>query len=203
MEEGYRKDLSHTTWAKVFARQEQRAEQAREWLDALAAQPGDRVLDIGSGPGYVSLLAAERVGPAGLVYAVDRSAEALAYLEQKQAERGVPQIHRVLADALTLSPPEGGVDAALMTMMLHHADDAATLVRHVAQLVPPGVPVVVAEFHPEGPCEDGAPREHRVSPATVQAWCEAAGLVVREYRRQSPEHYMFLLERAADQAERG
>lgn len=198
MEEGYRKDMSHTTWAKVFARQELRAEQAQEWLDALALRPGDRVLDVGSGPGYVSLQAAQRVGPAGLIYAVDRSAEALAYLEQLQAERGVAQVRRVQADALTMSPPAERVDAALMTMMLHHTDDAASLVRHVAQLLSPGVRVVVAEFHPEGPCAYGAPREHRVAPDTVQDWCESAGLAVQEYRRQTPELYMFLLERAAD-----
>jgi len=195
VEESYRKDLSHTTWAKVFARQEQRAEQAKEWLDALALEPGGRVLDVGSGPGYVSLLAAERVGRTGVVYAVDRSADALTFLEQVQLGRGVPQIRRILADARTMAPVAEPPTAALVTMMLHHTDDAEDLVRNVGGLLAPGVRVVVAEFHPEGPCEYGAPREHRVRPETVRGWCEGAGLKFLEYGRQTPEHYMLLLER--------
>lgn len=77
MEELYRKDLSHLTWDEVFARQVRRAALVEDWTEALQLQPGARVLDIGAGPGYVSLVLAERVGPDGLVYAVDRSADAL------------------------------------------------------------------------------------------------------------------------------
>jgi 16S rRNA C967 or C1407 C5-methylase (RsmB/RsmF family) len=89
VEESYRKDLSHITWDEVFARQVRRAGLVEEWMGALQLQPGSRVLDIGAGPGYVSLVLADRVGPDGLVYAVDRSAEALAYLKRLQNERGV------------------------------------------------------------------------------------------------------------------
>ena len=62
---------------------------------------------------------------------------------------------------------------------------------------PAGARAVVAEFHPQGPCEQGAPREFRLAPEQVQAWCEAAGFNVLDFRRQSPEHYMFAVERAA------
>ncbi|MBT5369802.1 MAG: methyltransferase type 12, partial [Nitrospinaceae bacterium] len=62
----YRKDLSHITWAEVYKRQEMRAGLVEEWLEALALQPGDRVLDMGSGPGFVSLVLADRVGVGGV-----------------------------------------------------------------------------------------------------------------------------------------
>jgi trans-aconitate methyltransferase len=132
VEEPYRKDLSHLTWDEVFARQVRRAALVEDWMDALRLQPGARVLDIGAGPGYVSLVLADRVGPEGLVYAVDRSADALA---------------------------------------------------------------VVAEFHPEGPCEVGPPQAERVPPEQVRAWCEDAGFEVLTYRRQTPEHYMWIVQR--------
>ena len=112
-------------WDTVYERQLQRADLAREWLDALALQPGERVLDAGCGTGYVSLEAARRVGPAGRVYAVDNSAEALAYLGRLQAEQGIAWVERIVADAATLPALPGHADAALVTLVLHHADDPA------------------------------------------------------------------------------
>lgn len=195
LDTAYQKDLSHITWAEVFERQRQRAELVEQWLDDLLLNQGDAVLDIGCGPGYVSLQAAERVGKTGRVYAVDTSAQALAHLERLKQERGLPQITSIAADARTMDEVAGTVRAVLVTMMLHHADDPAGLIGNVARLLPAGTRAVVAEFHPEGPCLTGPPREHRVSPEQVQAWCTAAGFTVLTYRRQSPEHYMFLLHR--------
>ncbi len=195
VDEPYRKDLSHTTWDEVFARQVCRANLVEEWMIALQVQPGSRVLDFGAGPGYVSLVLANRVGLDGLVYAVDRSADTLAYLERLQDERGLPQIQRVVADATTLEPGTLHPESALVTMVLHHADDPPCLLSHVARILPSGALAVVAEFHPEGPCEVGPPRAERLSPEQVQAWCEEAGFDVLTYRRQTLEHYMWIVRR--------
>lgn len=195
MEESYRKDLSHITWDEVFARQARRAALVEEWMDALRLQPGARVLDIGAGPGYVSLVLADRVGPEGLVYAVDRSADALAYLERLQRDRDVPQIQRVVADVTTLDLGTLHPDSALVTMVLHHTDDPPGILSNVARLLPSGALTVVAEFHPEGPCEVGPPQAERVPPEQVRAWCESAGFEVLTYRRQTPEHYMWIVQR--------
>jgi ubiquinone/menaquinone biosynthesis C-methylase UbiE len=195
VEEPYRKDMSHLSWDEVFARQVRRAGLIEAWLDALQLQPGARVLDIGAGPGYVSLVLADRVGPEGLIYAVDRSADALAYLERLQRERGVPQIRRVVGDALTLDPGALHPDAALVTMVLHHTDDPPGILANVARLLPAGALAVVAEFHPEGPCEVGPPREGRLSPDQLRAWSEAAGFEILTYTRQTPEHYMWVVQR--------
>ncbi|MBT5947164.1 MAG: methyltransferase domain-containing protein [Nitrospinaceae bacterium] len=195
----YRKDLSHITWAEVYKRQEMRAGLVEEWLEALALQPGDRVLDMGSGPGFVSLVLADRVGVGGVVYAIDRSAEALAYLEGLQRERGIVQIQRITADAAALEPADLPAnlpaDAAMISMVLHHADDPPGILRNVERMIVPGGRVLVAEFHPEGPGEQGPPQEHRIAPERIQAWCQDAGLAVQDYQRQTPESYMILAQR--------
>ena len=196
MEEPFRKDLTHLTWGEVYARQEKRAFLVDAWMDALRLKPGDRVLEVGAGPGYVSMVLAHRVGPNGLVYAVDKSAEALAYLERLQKERGISQIERIVADAAALSPEDFSINSALITMVLHHAEDPVGILRSVARLLPAGGLAVVAEFHPEGPCEQGPPPEHRIGLEQLRAWCEGAGLGILDYRRQSPEHYMYLVRRA-------
>jgi ubiquinone/menaquinone biosynthesis C-methylase UbiE len=166
------------------------------WMDALRLKLGDRILEVGAGPGYVSMALAGRVGREGIVYAVDKSAEALAHLDRLQQERALPQIQRILADATALPPSSLSVDSALITMVLHHAEDPAGMLRSVAGLLPPGAPAVIGEFHPAGPCEQGPPPEHRIDPDQLRAWCEDAGLAVLEYRRQSPEHYMVLVRKA-------
>lgn len=197
MDAPYQKDLGHLSWDQVFARQELRAGLIDDWMEALGLKPGDRVLDIGAGPGFVSLALADRVGPSGVVYALDRSVDALAYLERLQTERGIGQIERIAADAAALDPASVRPDAALVTMVLHHADDPAAILQAVARCVPPGAPVVIGEFNPDGPCTSGPPREERLAPEKVQAWCTSAGLTVTGYRRQTPEHYALYARRGA------
>lgn len=197
MQQPFKKDLSHSTWDEVYARQVLRADLMPAWIEALGLKAGDRVLDVGCGPGFVSLALAERVGPGGLVYAVDRSRDALAHLERLQKERNISQIERIAADVGTLKRGDLHAGSALVSMVLHHADDPAGVLGNVQRLLAPGARAVVAEFHPQGPCEQGAPREFRLAPEQVQAWCKAADFNVLEYRRQSPEHYMVVLDRAA------
>jgi ubiquinone/menaquinone biosynthesis C-methylase UbiE len=197
MDKPFQKDLSHLSWDQIYARQASRDNLVGDWMDALRLKCGDRVLEIGAGPGYVSFALAERVGPTGLVYALDRSADALAYLERLQSERGVRQIERIAGDAAVLEPSSVQAGSALVTMVLHHADDPAGILRNVARCVPAGAPVVIGEFHPEGPCSSGPPREHRLSPEQVEEWCEQAGLAVFSVRRQSPEHYALFAKRGA------
>jgi SAM-dependent methyltransferase len=197
VEASFRKDMSHLTWDEVYARQAKRAGLVGEWLDALGLKPGDHVLEIGAGPGYVSLLLAERVGREGVVYAVDRSAEALRHLERLQEQRGIRQIRRITADAATVQAVDLHPNSALITMVLHHADDPAGVLRNVARLLPAGAPAVIGEFDPDGPVEYGPPRAHRLAPEQVKAWCKDAGFSVIDHRQQTPEHYMLLLRRAS------
>jgi protein-L-isoaspartate O-methyltransferase len=89
VEELFRKDLSHLSWDEVYARQVKWAHLIGAWMDSMRLKAGDRVLEVGAGPGYVSMVLADRVGVGGYVYAVDRSSEALAHLERLQQERGI------------------------------------------------------------------------------------------------------------------
>lgn len=187
----FQKDLSHTTWERVYQRQVLRAELVPAWFEALALKQGDTLADLGSGPGYVSLRAAEVVGPTGRVYAVDRAPEALDYLRQLQAEFGVGWVERIPGDAAALEPAAvPGAAKALLTMMLHHNVDAPRVLANLARLLPPGGVAVIAEFHPEAACKVGPPKEHRVSPEQLTSWAAEAGLATSGYARQTDEHYM-------------
>jgi ubiquinone/menaquinone biosynthesis C-methylase UbiE len=175
---------------QMFRRQAARAREQAAWLDRLGLRRGDRCIDMGSGPGYFSLLLAERVGADGVVYAIDPSTEALAYLAREQAARGVANIRRIQSDGATAELPDGPADAALVAMMLHHAGDPAAVLRNVGRLLRPGGRALVAEFHPEGTGRHGPALTRRIAPEAVRAWCEAAGLSILAEDRPTPEHYV-------------
>jgi ubiquinone/menaquinone biosynthesis C-methylase UbiE len=142
--------MSDLTWDEVYARQAKRADLVDEWLDALDLKLSDHVLEVGAGPGYMSLILARRVGSRGTVDAVDRSAEALSYLKRLQDEQGIRNIRRIVADAAVLEPADLHPTSALITMVLHHADDPPAVLRNVARLLPEGTLAVIGEFDPEG-----------------------------------------------------
>ena len=78
------------------------------------------MLEIGAGPGFVTFLLAERVGHTGTVYALDRSADALAYSERLQGpSAGVwADLADRAVDSAALEPASVQVGLALIAMVL-------------------------------------------------------------------------------------
>jgi SAM-dependent methyltransferase len=83
---------------------------------ALAAAPGERVLDVGCGPGFYCAELLEEVGPSGHVTGLDGSPAMLALAERRCAGR--PHVELREADATALPVPDGGFDAALCVQVL-------------------------------------------------------------------------------------
>lgn len=185
----YRKDMSHLEWEEVYERQVRRDELAPSWFDALDLGPGDRLLDIGSGPGHIAFLAADVVGPAGTVYAIDRKAAALRYLRHLQTERDVRSIRPVVADAEAMAVRFTDPLPALLTYVLHHADRPPRVLEEVYATLPTGSRVLVAEYHPGGPGEHGPPIDHRIHPDELVDLIRAAGFRAGDRRDYGKESY--------------
>jgi ubiquinone/menaquinone biosynthesis C-methylase UbiE len=108
-------------------------------------RPGMRVLDVGCGPGDVSLLAARLVGPTGTVLGVDAAAGIIEFARSRAAERGVSSVRfeqSSLAD-LALEEP---VDAVIGRLILMHLPDPVAALRQLAALVRPGGLIAFSEF---------------------------------------------------------
>ena len=58
------------------------------------AGPGDRVLDVGCGPGYLTNLAADAVRPAGVALGIDPSPTVIDYARQKRVARNLARSRR-------------------------------------------------------------------------------------------------------------
>jgi SAM-dependent methyltransferase len=107
-------------------------------------QPGMRVLDIGSGPGDVSFVAARLVGPSGCVIGVDAAPEMVELARARAAEKGLTAVHFMNAaiDEITLDEP---VDAVVGRLILMHLPDPAATLRQLRSLVRPGGVMVFSE----------------------------------------------------------
>lgn len=92
--------VQHAAWSEV----------TRAFWESGGVRPGQRVLDLGCGPGFCSVELATLVGSEGSVLAVDRSERFLARLEVERARLGLSQLELHLAEAQELELPAASLD---------------------------------------------------------------------------------------------
>lgn len=114
----------------------------RRLLVRAGIDAGQSVVDLGCGGGDVTLIAADVVGPSGLVTGVDRSAEAVAAAARRAAH--LPQVRVVVGDLGIWQPPEP-VDAVIGRFVLMHQRDPVALLARVRGWVRPGGVVAFVE----------------------------------------------------------
>jgi ubiquinone/menaquinone biosynthesis C-methylase UbiE len=116
--------------------------------DDLELHPGDRVLDVGCGPGRLAIAFAERVGPTGSVDGIDAAVEMINRANSLARKRGVVATFQV-AFAQQLPFPDATFDAVACTLALHHVaeDDQRTAVGEMYRVLKPHGRLLIAEFH--------------------------------------------------------
>ncbi|MFC9557627.1 class I SAM-dependent methyltransferase [Rhodococcus sp. NPDC056960] len=110
--------------------------------------PGDRVLDIGCGPGRFAGVLAERVGPSGRVVGVDPSRPMLDYASAHAGRRGNCDFRQDAAQALSL--PDSSFDVVTSTFVMHHIpeDQREVALAHMFRVLRPGGRLMLADMHP-------------------------------------------------------
>ena len=109
--------------------------------EALAVSPGERVLDVGCGPGfYLSELVTE-VGTSGSLVGVDMSPSMLAIAAAKTEQH--PNVELREGNALQLPVDDGDFDAALCVQVLEYVEDATDAIAEIRRTLRPGGRVVL------------------------------------------------------------
>jgi ubiquinone/menaquinone biosynthesis C-methylase UbiE len=109
------------------------------------AKPGDRVLDVGCGPGYLTRLAADAVAPGGSALGIDPSPTVIDYARQASTKAEFK-----LGVAESLEAPDGSFDVVLSSLMVHHLPDdlRPRAMREMLRVLRPGGRLLVADFRP-------------------------------------------------------
>jgi SAM-dependent methyltransferase len=113
-------------------------EQRQTILRALALQRGERVIDIGSGPGLLACEMAAAVGADGLVCGVDVSESMLALARARTPSAGSAPLDYQAAGAHTLPYEDAGFDVAVCTQVYEYVDDVPAALLELGRVLRPG-----------------------------------------------------------------
>jgi arsenite methyltransferase len=148
---GYPAELTNVPDAAV----ESFAGVANPWeLGRLA--PGERVLDLGSGAGTDSLVAAQMVGAEGRVTGVDMTPEMLAKARSAAAEMGVGNVEFVECEAESLPFDDGSFDVVVSNGVIDLIPDKDAVFSELVRVLRPGGRLQIADVTIQNPVsEDG------------------------------------------------
>jgi arsenite methyltransferase len=173
------------------------------FLDLAAIEPGDAVLDLGSGSGMDSFLAAVAAGPEGRVAGVDMTAEQLAKARRLGAEAGFHNVE--FREGYIEDPPVDAetFDVAISNGVINLSPDKPAVFRAIARALRLGgrlalADIVTNEQLPEGVTCDASLWAACIGGALqrdgYRTAIEDAGLEILEWREN--KEYRFVSERA-------
>jgi arsenite methyltransferase len=114
-------------------------------LEFLDLQPGERVLDVGSGPGLLAASMAERVGSEGAVFGIDLSESMLTVASAAEPAPGAAPTSFASGDATALDFPNASFDAVVSTQVYEYVPEVDVALAEVRRVLKPGGRVLVLD----------------------------------------------------------
>jgi len=139
--------------------------------------PGETVLDLGSGGGIDVLLSARRVGPAGKAYGLDMTDEMLELARENQRKAGLENVEFLKGEIENIPLPEDSVDVIISNCVINLSADKDRVLREAFRVLRSGGRLAVSDVVVRGEL----PPEIR---RNVELWigCVAGALEESEYR---------------------
>jgi len=139
-------------------------------------QPGESVVDLGSGAGADVLISARRVGPTGLVIGIDMTDEMLAMARRNAADAGLSNVRFVKGYIEELPLPDACVDVVISNCVINLATDKATVLAEAARVLRPGGRIAISDVVADEDMDDATRTD-------MQRWtgCIAGALTRRAF----------------------
>jgi len=139
--------------------------------------PGETVLDLGSGGGIDVLLSAKRVGPRGKAYGLDMTDEMLALARENQRKAGVENVEFLKGEIEHIPLPDNSVDVIISNCVINLSADKDRVLTEAFRVLKPGGRFAVSDVVVRGEVPAAIRRD-------VERWigCVAGALEEQEYR---------------------
>jgi ubiquinone/menaquinone biosynthesis C-methylase UbiE len=143
---------SREAWEQAAAGWGRMADQVRDWgldlsakmVDALALQPGQRVLELAAGPGDTGFMAAELVAPGGTLICSDGAEAMLAVARERAAEQGIHNVEFRPLELEWIDLPTAEVDAVLCRWGIMLVVDSEAAAQEIRRVLKPGGRTAIA-----------------------------------------------------------
>ena len=125
-------------------------------LKTARLEPGQKVVEVGCGPGFFTIPAARIVGKDGLIYAVDTHPLAIKRVTEKIVREGIRNVKPVLANASDTRLADESVDLAFLFGLRYIAGGLQNVLSEMHRVLKPGA---VLSFEKTGGSQEGLIRE--------------------------------------------
>jgi len=141
-----------------------------------ALEPGQTVLDLGSGGGIDCFLAAKKVGPAGKVIGVDMTAAMIEKARANKVKVGADNVEFRLGEIEHLPVGDDTVDVIISNCVVNLSPDKPQVFKDAFRVMKSGGKLAVSDIVTDGPLPDAIK-------SNLSAWagCVAGALDVQEY----------------------
>ncbi len=146
-------------------------------------QPGEIVLDLGSGGGLDVLLASKRVGPAGFVYGLDMTDEMLAVARRNAEKAGASNVEFIKGDIEHIPLPDQSITVIISNCVVNLSPDKGQVLHEAFRVLQPGGRVAISDIVVDGSLEGLPVSEAQIRSALSWAGCIAGALTIDQYRQ--------------------
>ena len=147
-----------------------------------ALQPGDIVLDLGSGGGIDVFLAARKVGPTGFVYGVDMTPKMLELARRNLAKMGVSNVEFRQGEIEAIPLPDASVDVIISNCVINLSPDKPQVLNEAFRVLKPGGRIAFSDIVVDGDLSDLPVSEAQIRAGLSWAGCIAGALTVDQFR---------------------
>ena len=141
--------------------------------------PGETVLDLGSGGGIDVLLSAQRVGPTGKAYGLDMTDDMLALARENQRKAGVENVEFLKGEMENIPLPDNSVDVIISNCVINLSGDKDRVLHEAWRVLKPGGRFAISDVVVRGEVPQAIKK-------SVELWCGcvAGALKDTEYQEK-------------------